>query len=85
MRMHPSAGFTMPRPVPDGGDYIAGHFIPAGYCVGTNAAVVQYDTDVFGKDAAEFNPSRWIERDAAMMDRYMIHFGVGLRTCIGKP
>jgi cytochrome P450 len=25
-----------------------------------------------------------LERDAAMMDKYMIHFGPGLRTCIGK-
>jgi hypothetical protein len=44
MRLHPSVGFTTPRLVPHGGDYIAGHFVPAGYRVGVNAAVVKYDT-----------------------------------------
>lgn len=63
MCLHPNVGFTIPRVGSHGGDYILGHFIPAGYRVGINAAVVQYDTSVFREDAAKFNPSRWIERE----------------------
>ena len=84
MRLHPSVGLTMPRLVPAGGASIAGVHIPEGFRVGVNGAVVQYDCDVFGTDANEFNPSRWIERDAVEMDKAMVVFGAGPRTCIGK-
>ena len=57
MRLHPSIAFTLPRIVPEGGDHIAVRFIPVGYRVGINPAVVHYDKGVFGEDANEFNPS----------------------------
>jgi len=84
MRIHPSVGLTLPRIVPAGGALISGFHFPAGYQVGINAAVVQYDEDVFGPDADEFNPDRWNEGDAVKMNRTMIQFGAGPRTCIGK-
>jgi cytochrome P450 len=84
MRLHPSVGLTMPRVVPAGGATISGFHFSAGYRVGINAAVVQYDRDVFGPDAEEFNPDRWITGDSVRMDSAMIHFGGGTRTCIGK-
>ena len=84
MRLHQSVGLTMPRLVPAGGTTISGIYIPEGYRVGVNGAVVQYDTDVFGLDADRFNPNRWIEGDAVRMDKIMIQFGAGSRTCIGK-
>ncbi|GAB7353809.1 hypothetical protein MBLNU459_g4187t1 [Dothideomycetes sp. NU459] len=84
MRLHPSVGLTMPRISPAGGLLLCDRLIPAGYRVGMNAAVVHFDKDVFGADADQFRPSRWIEGDATMMDRYMLHFGAGTRTCIGK-
>ena len=84
MRLHPSVGLTMPRLVPAGGATISGFYLPKGYHVGVNGAVVQYDKDVFGPDADNFNPNRWIEGDAVRMDKTMIPFGAGPRTCIGK-
>ncbi len=84
MRLHPSVGLPMSRIVPAGGATISGFDFPGGYQVGVNSAVVQYDKDVFGPDADDFNPSRWIEGDAVRMDRTMIQFGAGPRTCIGK-
>ena len=84
MRLHPSVGLTMPRYVAEGGVQLAGHFIPSGYRVGMNGAVVHYDREVFGDDADAFNPDRWLERDAMTMDKFMIPFGAGTRTCIGK-
>ena len=84
MRLHPSVGLTMPRFVPTGGAIISGFHFPEGYRVGINGAVVQYDKDIFGPDADNFNPDRWIEGDAVRMDKTMVQFGAGPRTCIGK-
>ncbi|KAL8920034.1 MAG: hypothetical protein Q9208_006489 [Pyrenodesmia sp. 3 TL-2023] len=84
MRLHPSVGLTMPRVIPTEGATISGfHFAP-GYRVGMNGAVVQYNKDVFGPDADEFDPERWIKGDAARMERTMLVFGAGARTCLGK-
>lgn len=84
MRLHPSVGLTMPRLVPAGGATISGFDFPEGYRVGVNGAVVQYDKDIFGPDAEEFNPDRWIECDVLRMERTMVVFGAGPHTCIGK-
>jgi hypothetical protein len=84
MRIHPSIGMSMPRHVPEGGREIAGYFFPAGTKVGISPAVMHFDEAIFGKDAKDFVPERWLKKDASNMDRYMLHFGQGARTCIGK-
>ncbi len=84
MRLHPSVGLPMQRLIPAGGATISGHYFPAGYRVGINSAVVQYDVNVFGADADEYNPDRWMVRDTSLMERTMLHFGAGTHTCIGK-
>jgi hypothetical protein len=64
----------------DGRGHLVGHFIPGEYRVGVNLVVVHYDKLVFGEDANKFNPSRGLDpKDAVMVDKYMIHFGAGLR------
>jgi cytochrome P450 len=83
-RMHPSVALTMPRHSPKAGMVVADTFIPAGYRVGVNAAVIHFDKGIFGNDADRFNPARWLEGDHKRMDKYMVHFGGGTRTCIGK-
>lgn len=84
MRLHPSVGFTLPRVSPKGGLEIGDTFIPEGYRIGMNAAVIHRDKSIFGPDADEFRPSRWLEGDTITMDKYMLQFGAGTRTCIGK-
>jgi cytochrome P450 len=86
-RLHPSLGLSLPRVVPPGGADICGKYFAGGYEVGMNAAVVQMDCRVFGKDADEFIPERWTrdgERAAANMERHFLQFGYGKRICIGK-
>ncbi|KAL8941387.1 MAG: hypothetical protein Q9216_002265 [Gyalolechia sp. 2 TL-2023] len=86
MRLNPSVGLPMPRTIPAAGARISGFDFPPRYRIGINSAVVQYDRDVFGEDAEVFRPERWIEgkADAARMERTMMVFGAGARTCIGK-
>lgn len=76
---------ALPRVVPKEGMTLCGKFIPGGYIVGCNAAVVQQDKKIFGEDAASFNPDRWLDQERANhMDKYMMAFGFGTRTCLGK-
>src|SRR5277367_4827929 len=50
-----------------------------------NAWVIHRNVDIFGADANDFNPDRWLDSDAAAnMDKYMFAFGGGSRTCIGR-
>lgn len=83
MRMHPSIALAFPRFIPPGGVEIAGTFLSAGYKVGINPAVVQFDRDIFGETVDEFIPERWLQGDAARMDRHMMVFGAGKRNCLG--
>lgn len=85
MRLFPSVGLTLPRLSPAGGIALNGTFIPEGYRVGVNAAVVHFDQNIFGPDADVFRPERWLDPSKAVqMERYMLQFGGGTRTCIGK-
>lgn len=61
MRLHPGVSMPLERVVPSTGATICGINLPAGTVVGVNPAVVHYDTDAYGDDAAEFRPERWLE------------------------
>ncbi|KAI5205752.1 cytochrome P450 family protein [Aureobasidium subglaciale] len=84
LRIHPSIGGLLPRRVPPGGCVIAGKLIPAGHVVGTSAWVVNRNTDIYGPDAAEFNPTRWLKGNRHEMQRYFLTFGGASRQCFGK-
>lgn len=60
-RIHPAVTISLPRHVPAGGAYICGQFFPAGTRVGVSPYVVGRDKKLFGEDADEFRPERWIE------------------------
>jgi cytochrome P450 len=100
MRVCPSAALTYPRHVPKGGATISGHFFTEGVNsssflhgtetnifqsrVGVNPYVLHFNTEIFGHDAEDFNPGRWLRPNAKMMDSYMFQFGKGSRKCIGQ-
>jgi cytochrome P450 len=60
MRLHPSVGLHLPRIFPEGGCQLAGHYFPAGSRVGVNPTVIHRNTAVFGEDANQFKPERWL-------------------------
>ncbi|PLB43463.1 cytochrome P450 monooxygenase [Aspergillus steynii IBT 23096] len=84
MRIHPSVGLTLPRNVPDPGCEVAGYWIPGKTRIGVNPAVVHLDRSVFGEDALTYRPERWLSPGAHEMIQYIIQFGAGSRTCMGK-
>ncbi|KAJ0416229.1 cytochrome P450 [Aspergillus carlsbadensis] len=87
MRLHPGIQIPLERVVPKGGTQIAGKYLPEGTVVGINPIVIHLNLEVYGPDAAEFRPERWLDADEEqlkIMDRSFLAFGHGSRTCIGK-
>lgn len=62
----------MPRIAPKGGVEIGGVTFPEGTTVGINPWVFHRDKDIWGQDADEFKPERWLVEDAARLDKYFI-------------
>ncbi|EXJ58299.1 hypothetical protein A1O7_05724 [Cladophialophora yegresii CBS 114405] len=87
MRLQPFLKPLLEREVPAGGADIAGRSFPGGTTVAISVLNVHRDTAVFGKDADEFRPERWLEADhqhRASMERSMLAFGGGKRVCMGR-
>ncbi|TVY35130.1 Cytochrome P450 monooxygenase [Lachnellula subtilissima] len=96
-RIGPGVGLVLERIVPQGGLALSdGKLIPAGTIVGINPWVIHQDKDVYGEDAASFNPDRWL-RDVASgeteedfqvrfsrMKATDLTFGAGNRICLGR-
>ena len=64
LRIHPNAGIILERIVPTPGAEIEGYHIPGGTIVGVNAWFVNFEKEIFGEDANDFRPERWLETDA---------------------
>ena len=72
MRMRPAVGLNITRHVPPGGLDIGGTFFPGETEVAVNGWVLHRDQTVFGKDADEFRPERWLESsNAKEMERHL--------------
>lgn len=87
LRCHPAAGLPLERVVPLEGLVINNYHLPGGTIVGMSAWVVHRSKEIFGEDAAQWRPSRWIEaseENKRLMDNSIFSFGAGARTCIGK-
>ncbi|KAH8701234.1 pisatin demethylase [Phaeosphaeriaceae sp. PMI808] len=83
LRIHPVLGQPLVRVVGKDGAYIANHYFPPGTEVGVNPWAFHRNTSVFGTNASEFQPERWIE-DGNHMQSTCLNFGAGPRGCIGK-
>ncbi len=64
LRLHPGIGFPLERYVPPEGATLCGIDLPGGTIVGVNGHVIHRDREIYGPDADEFRPERWIESDA---------------------
>ncbi|KAJ5231870.1 uncharacterized protein N7469_006458 [Penicillium citrinum] len=89
LRLHPGTGYPMWRIVPTGGLTICGQVLPEGSNVGMNSWVAHRDKTIYGGDADEYKPERWLQVDADVehtkaMEQSFMPFGYGARTCIGK-
>lgn len=55
---------------------IGGVYLPGGTIIGVNAMVIHRDKSIFGADANEFRPERWIAADSKLdvpnMERHLL-------------
>ncbi|KAF6805135.1 pisatin demethylase [Colletotrichum sojae] len=94
MRVHPPVTDSVPKRVPDGGDTVVVDgrpvFLPGGAIVGYAVWPMHLSKEIFGDDAEEFRPERWLleadGRKLATMNRvHELVFGYGRYSCLGKP
>ncbi|KAG7009357.1 cytochrome P450 monooxygenase [Physcia stellaris] len=57
-----SVAMTLPREIPKGGLKIGNTYLPAGYKVGVNPAVIHFDREIFGIDVDTFRPWKEMQR-----------------------
>jgi len=92
-RLHPPVTSQLPKRVPDGGDTVVVDgqpvFLPGGTHISCAIVALNRRKDVFGEDADEFRPERWLletdDAKLALMNRtHEIIFGYGKNQCLGK-
>ncbi|KAI6867230.1 benzoate 4-monooxygenase cytochrome-like protein P450 [Hortaea werneckii] len=87
LRLNPALALPMERIVPSTGLQINEVFLAPGTVVGINPYVLHRDRRIFGQDAEEWRPSRWLDADVERvkyMDQHLLSFGAGKRTCLGR-
>lgn len=87
MRVRPAVGLNITRLVPPEGAELDGHFFPGGTSVACNGWVLHRDREIFGHDADDFRPERWLEDEerAKRMERYMFQVRLSVCCCSLSP
>ncbi|KAJ0299581.1 hypothetical protein COL516b_009085 [Colletotrichum fioriniae] len=85
-RLYPVLGMALPRAVPSEGLVVHGETFPPGTTVGCNPVSLHRNPLIFGPDAEEYHPDRWLdsERDLKGMERFNLTWGGGGRMCPGR-
>jgi cytochrome P450 len=95
LRFHPAVSMAMERVVPEEGLTLPdGRFVPAGSYIAMNPYILGRNKDVYGSDADEFKPERWLQTENETDDKYQLRmrswnaadltFGAGSRICLGR-
>lgn len=68
------------------GTTVGDYWIPPGCTIGLSAMAVNKEPSIFGDDAQQFRPDRWLESAEAFtrLDGASMTFGSGSRGCLGK-
>ncbi|KAK4211556.1 Pisatin demethylase [Rhypophila decipiens] len=95
-RLQPIAGMQYERYVPSRGLTLPnGTVIPPGTAVGLNPYITSRNKSIFGPDADEFRPERWLQRKDETAEAWNarlrvqrsvvdLNFGAGARICLGR-
>ncbi|KAI5360640.1 putative cytochrome P450 [Septoria linicola] len=90
-RMCPSILWQLPHEAPAEGIEIAGFDIPSTATLSMSTISQNRCKDIWGDDADEWRPSRWIVGEDGTtpeylreIEKYNVLFGYGSRTCVGR-
>ena len=96
MRYCPLAAALSRRAIPPGRDFRLndGRLVPTGTSVAILGIATHYNKDVYGADADQFRPERWLMKPTESPDEYAerlrwmnkadLTWGAGDRACLGK-
>lgn len=88
LRIFPPVAGLMSKDVPEGGDTYKGIYFPEGTKLGYCAWGIFRRSDIWGDDAAEFRPERWLEAHPdklrEMESALDVVFSYGRWQCLGK-
>lgn len=96
LRIHSPTGNLQERIVTPAGLVLPnGRYLKPGTIASMTPWTLSFDEDVFGKDASDFNPDRWLkalnesdddfQERLRKMKRADLVFGYGTHSCLGKP
>lgn len=71
-RMFGPFGAVLPRQVGPGGVEIGGHNFAEGTILSISPWVIHHSKDIWGDDAEEFNPDRWLQQGSSDLNKYLI-------------
>lgn len=82
LRISPGVCSPLLRVVPPTGGMISGKWIPGGTIVGMSSVFVHKSSIIFANPDS-FEPDRWLDKDATNLDRWLVAFSKGPRSCLG--
>ncbi|EFZ01933.1 cytochrome P450 [Metarhizium robertsii] len=82
LRFSLGAPGKLPRITPDEGAFLCGRQIPPKTSISLSHWVYHFDPTIF-PDPKTFRPERWVNDRNGELDRYMLSFSRGSRSCIG--
>ncbi|KAG9049268.1 hypothetical protein FS837_010804 [Tulasnella sp. UAMH 9824] len=84
LRLHSTSSLGLARSVPAGGLTVCGRFFPEGAILSVPSYTLHRREDVWGDDAEEYRPERWLEIDQNTLQKAFNPFSFGPRACVGR-
>ncbi|KAI9783670.1 MAG: hypothetical protein M1839_003518 [Geoglossum umbratile] len=82
LRVTPGVASSLLRVVPPSGTTLCGAAIPGGTIVGMSSMFVHNDETIF-PEPEEFSPDRWLGPDSKALEKWLVAFSRGPRSCLG--
>lgn len=83
LRLRTTVSVGLPRAVPPEGAKVCGRWFKGGTVLSTPTYTTHRDTRVWGADALDFKPERWLG-DKSELEKAFLGFSYGPRACIGR-
>ena len=85
LRLRPPVYGALPRIVGKDGLQVGAWRVPPGTEVASSVGLANRDPRIYGADADEFRPERWLDEARAWeYEKYSFTWGYGSRVCLGK-